>query len=272
MRTPLAVWFVCVYASVCIPPGVSSQQVTGQVLDPERVPISTAEIRFITEAGTVVLGMVSDRIGRFRANSIEAGHYWLMVRRIGYESTQIGPLALAEGDTVEVELVMAVDAIPLERITVTASARPWWEHLEPPALWEFWERKERSEKLGVGRFFTYEDLKPLGGSPAALAITDLAPFFFPESRSGVGTSFFIKGRTGCDPLVFLDGHMLRPIKVMKSGVEIIEPPVLDDYIPLSQIAAVEVYRGASDTPGEFSGFGSNCGAVAVWSLRGPPRR
>jgi hypothetical protein len=264
MRFPRALTMGLVLAFSCLPTGVVSQQVTGLVLDPERNPIPTAEIRFQAADGSVVLGMVAGSEGRFRTNVIEAGHYWIMVSRIGYEATQIGPLALSEGDSIEVELFMDVDAIPLEGITVTVSARPWWEHLESPGLWEFWERKEHFERLGSGNFYTYEDLKPFGGSPAALAITDLAPFFFPENKNGWGNSFFIKGRSGCDPLLFLDGHLLRGL----FG----EPPVLDDFIPLSLIAAVEVYRGASDVPGEFRGYGSNCGAIAVWSLRGPPRR
>ena len=69
----------------------------------------------------------------------------------------------------------------------------------------------------------------------------------------------------CFPSVFLDGHPLRGPPL---GAEISGPPILDNWIHLPQIAAVEVYRGASDTPAEFRNPGSNCGAVAVWSVRG----
>ena len=276
MRTPLAVFLLLAVAFYCLPTAAAAQRVTGRVLDPDRAPISTAEITFQTEGGVVVLGMVSDREGRFQTLGISAGRYWVMVKRIGYESTQMGPLALSESDSIEVELFMAVDAIPLEAITVTASARPWWEHLEPPALWEFWDRKEHFERLGSGRFYTHGDLKPLGGQAVALAIGDLAPFMFAEAHPRRLSSFRIKGTvtisadgSACYPPVYLDGHLLEG---MPLGGGRSEPAVIDDWISLSQIAAVEVYRGASDVPGEFRSFGANCGAVAIWSLRGPPRR
>jgi hypothetical protein len=272
MRSLFPRFLAFALAFISLPADVTSQQVTGQVLDPERTPISSAEIRFRTENGRVVLRTVSGSDGRFRAITIEAGRYWLLVDRLGYEAALVGPLALSEGDSIEVELFMAVDAIPLEPLTVTASRRPWWEHLEPPALWEFWERKQHFERLGSGNFYTYDDLKPLSGMPAALAIADLAPFFFPENKRGWGNSFFITGRSGCYPPIFLDGHQLTGSSKASGNSFAREPPLIDDWIHLSQIAGVEIYRGASDVPAEFRVLGSNCGAVAVWSLRGPPRR
>jgi hypothetical protein len=134
------------------------------------------------------------------------------------------------------------------------------------------------ETLGIGRFQTYQDLKPLQGSPVALAIIQLNPFLISRPHERRPNTFHIAGRLGCSPLVFLDGHRLRGegglVEEMR-GTRTLgnnpPGPIIDDYISLSQIAAVEVYRGASDVPGEFREPGSNCGAVVIWSRRGTVR-
>ena len=44
---------------------------------------------------------------------------------------------------------------------------------------------------------------------------------------------------------------------------------IDDFVSLSDVEAIEVYRGPSELPGEFHGMhsGGNCGAVVVWTKR-----
>ena len=76
MRSLFPRFRVLALAFISLPADATSQQVTGQVLDPERTPISAAEIRFRTENGRVVLRTVSGSEGRFRAGTIEAGRYW----------------------------------------------------------------------------------------------------------------------------------------------------------------------------------------------------
>ena len=72
----------------------------------------------------------------------------------------------------------------------------------------------------------------------------------------------------CDPLLFLVGHLLKGEKVFVESGWLEYPPILDDWIGSSLIAAVEIYRGGSDVPGEYRLPGSNCGVAAVWSQRG----
>lgn len=254
--------------------GALGQIVEGRVIDLDAVPISGASVAFRLESRELIARVASDDEGFFRIGSIDPGEYFVVVGRIGYQSTTT-PLSLREGDSISVELRMAVEAIPLEPIVVTASPRPRWEYTEPPALWEFWERKDYMGKLGIGRFQTYQDLKPLQGSPVALAIVQLNPFLISKSHERRPNSFHIAGRLGCSPLVFLDGHRLRGERELGGGTRMLgnnpPGPIIDDYISLSQIAAVEVYRGASDVPGEFREPGSNCGAVVIWSRRGTVR-
>lgn len=247
------------------------QTLDGRVIDPDEAPIPGAFIAFRLESRELVARVAADDEGYFRIRHLDPGAYFVVVERLGFRTTET-PLFLREGDSVTVELRMDVDAIPLEPIVVTASPRPRWEYTEPPALWEFWERKDYLQKLGIGEFHTYQDLKPLQGSQVSLAIIQLNPFLIPVPHEDRVNTFLIGGRTGCSPLIFLDGHQLRPDTGRTQGRSMLlgspPGPVVDDYISLSLIAAVEVYRGASDVPGEFRFPGANCGVVAIWSRRG----
>ena len=116
-----------------------------------------------------------------------------------------------------------------------------------------------------------------------MAVTQLMPFLYPVSDRDRPNFYHIQARMGCPPLIFLDGHPLGPRPTSGLGrrweskirspddLEPIVGPLIDDHVSLWEIAALEVYRGASDVPGEFSLDGSHCGVVAVWSKRGITR-
>lgn len=59
----------------------------------------------------------------------------------------------------------------------------------------------------------------------------------------------------CSPAYFLDGFPAGEIDAAN--------------LPLLDIAGVEIYRGPSETPGEFQNSESMCGAIAVWTYSGP---
>ncbi len=63
-------------------------------------------------------------------------------------------------------------------------------------------------------------------------------------------------RADCPPAVYLDG-------VYQSGLQ-------PDDIPREDLGAMELYRGATDTPVEFMHTtGRTCGAVVIWTPDGP---
>jgi hypothetical protein len=231
--------------------------------------------------------VVSDEAGRFTLGPIDAGTYGLVVERLGYQTTS-SALAMKEGETIGVELRLAVEAIPLDPIVVTVSPRPTWEYTEPPSLWEFWERREQLGKIGLGSFITEKDLKPFLGQKISYTVANLHPFLDAFPHSYRPSTVLIRGRSGCKPLIYVDGHLVSPRQPMEgfdpppSRVRGIRSQTLipdsigrgeesmDDFISASEIAAIEVYRGASDLPGEFhsGSYSSNCGAVVIWSRRG----
>lgn len=68
---------------------------------------------------------------------------------------------------------------------------------------------------------------------------------------------------GCLVRYFLDGIPLRMDLASMT---------IDDYAFPSQVAAIEVYRRASELPLEFAGSDSRCGVVAIWTRRGNERQ
>jgi hypothetical protein len=138
---------------------------------------------------------------------------------------------------------------------------------------------------GFGVFLTSTDLDARPGSSLAeilrsrvggLEITQ----FRQHQWAAVGT------RTAQIPCGFATGRKCNGIsnwpdhcymQVIVDGIRVYEhtadnsmPPVdLTSYLP-SDLAGVEVYRGAAETPLEFNATGAECGTVVLWTKKGPP--
>ncbi len=63
-------------------------------------------------------------------------------------------------------------------------------------------------------------------------------------------------RTACTPTFYVDG---RKMNLQTREVD------LDAIASTQDLAAVEVYRGISQTPPEFYGL---CGSIVIWTRRG----
>lgn len=63
-----------------------------------------------------------------------------------------------------------------------------------------------------------------------------------------------EGTEACLPAVFLNGNHYR-----------VAPQQGINEFNTASVAAIEVYRGASEVPGEFTGFNARCGAIAIWT-------
>lgn len=78
------------------------------------------------------------------------------------------------------------------------------------------------------------------------------------SLSGGGRSFDnVPDR--CYSQIFVNGQRLYAYQRPPSA-----PPTLDEF-DVTRIVALEFYRGAAETPTEFSGPSAACGTVAIWT-------
>jgi len=270
---------------------VSAQVVGGQVLLEGDTPLLGVQVNLLSPGGKLAEATETDEAGRFYFPGVTAGKYFLGVVGSECEDWQAGPLVLEEGDTVLMSLSVAENEVPDPPFMIVSSCRPWYEHLQPAGLWPFWERRAHYEALGSGTFYTSADLEPWLGNPLTLTLSALTPFLQAEPAPRDQTGFLLRGPRDRTPLVFIDGLRVRQ-GTEGSGYQkaFWEPGMgtdthrpdpaaefrrnltpIDHFISLSQVAGVEVYRGASDVPGEFrtEEFGTRCGAVVIWSYRGP---
>jgi hypothetical protein len=235
-----------------------AQIIRGRLLeDGSNKPISTAQITLLQEGQGGVSRVVTDTAGRFIIRAPGAGDYFLRGEHIAYQNA-LGPkLTLLAGDTIEVEFLMSAKAILLAPLVVTASARDWAERYAPPALIPFYQRRSMYGKAGLGRFVTREDFKDMDAMPVSLYLASTIPGVRVVSTGGASIiTLRSVVRGDCQPVFYLNGAKFSP------GAD-----ALDSLIRLADLEAMEVYRGAAEIPGEFTGSDAECGVIVFWTRR-----
>lgn len=259
----------------------ASQVLRGHVLnEADDQPIPGVYLELIGPDGEAVLSRLTDETGAFEFRAAETGYYRLRGTHLGFRETVSGFVNLRAGEEVDLEFRMAEEAILLDPITVTASPRPWYEHLKAPALWEYYERSEYLGPLGRGHFLGPEEIRNLQGMPVTMAVGTVPGMQAVAADNSA--RFHLVGRRGCDALFFLNGMQvrLRPPASRADTVDLVATPgpeplewFVDDFVTMTDVEAIEVYRGPSELPGEFHGHSGNahCGAVVVWTKRNVDR-
>jgi hypothetical protein len=135
---------------------------------------------------------------------------------------------------------------------------------------------ERRRKVGFGSFLDRDQLAawepiPLSTVLRSLRGTALVPrawmcgggFAAGSTRSAVRAPCVVM--PACFFAVYVDG-----IRVYDPDGTT-APPNVDDFLT-DQVEAIEVYRGAGETPIEYQGTGGACGALVIWTrVSGVPR-
>ena len=238
-------------------------RLVGRVRDARtRQAVAAAEISLTGRAEVVQ----SNRSGRFVLSGLPVGAHELSVRHLGYAPLSHS-VAVERGLTTDVEIGLSPNPLELEPLVATV-IRP--RHLETRG---FYERRQWAELNGAGTFFTVEDIERR--SPARIThmiaeapgvrLADCGIRGFGCQLYGTRISTGFSDRP-CKMNVFLDGSLViqGSDDRWRSGSG--DPPEsINDYVLPSEIAAVEVYRGASGLPAEFSGYDARCGAVAIWT-------
>ncbi|MFG1691427.1 carboxypeptidase regulatory-like domain-containing protein [Gemmatimonadota bacterium] len=206
----------------------AGQILRGQVVDEDRSPVSSAEVSLMSETGEVLRGVESDGEGNFRFEEVSSGSYLLRVVRLGYESMTTQPVLVEEGSTVEVELRVAVDAIPLEPLVVRQRSQT--RRLDP-LIQGFYERRE----TGIGHFIAREEIEERQAS----RLSDLL-------REVPGVWKF-----SCRPSIWLDGMLVRL--------------VLDEVASPHEVEGIEIYLHAGEIPARYNPTGSMCGVILIWT-------
>jgi len=110
-----------------LPSDLEGQTIRGKILDEiTGEPISNANVELLAGSkGDEVVGRaLTDAAGMFLLDAGAQGRFRLSAERIGYQKVIAPPVDIMAGDTLAVELRMAVDAIPLAPLTVVSDRPP----------------------------------------------------------------------------------------------------------------------------------------------------
>ncbi len=211
-------------------------------------PLAKVEIILTGNSRTVV----SDSVGDFRFDSLPSGLVRFLVRAAGYPITPL-VVALVPGEhmarTVELDSSSAAggSAQSLPRVSVAA----------PPAVDRRLVDFERRRVTGQGQYITREQIDAAGYANLQDAM-----------RSLRGVEVHCGGGSGCFIQMTRAPMQCKPEYIVDERVD----PYFGPTIPIKDIAALEIYTGASDVPGEFAGRSAGCGVIAIWTKSGPARK
>ena len=244
---------ICASSATLAPSSAVGQSIgnlKGVVSTPEKKPLSRARI---SVAGSDLVA-VSDTDGSFRITSLPAGAQTVEIKLLGYSNAAL-PVQIESGK--EAVLLVTLTSVPVELKTVKVTA----DTIILPEMRGFMERKGR----GSGTFLTREEIDRM----AARTFTDIlrrVPGMQLEARNGpFGATYTVEsarmqgvnGGRGCQVLYFVNGVSFA----MMGNLEI------NSFVRPDEVAAVEVYNGASQIPAQFNSTanGSRCGVVVIWT-------
>jgi hypothetical protein len=200
------------------------------------------------------LGALADSTGRFRIAGLPAGDHTIQVRRIGFASAR-GRIHLKAGASVDATFVLEDTVVQVEGIRVTVRRDPASAFGDKLARVGYFRRKER----GLGYFM----------DPARVAerlqqsretsdlLRNVPGVSVSRSVLGQATVRLSRGQSSCDPVLYVDGKQSPGLRV--------------DDLNREDVLALEVYRGASETPLSYSMQKSGCGVILIWTREGGGR-
>jgi len=237
---------------------LTSARVAAQELGILRGRVSTAEKRPLPQARITVLGTtfgtVADTDGKFRITALPVGPQTVEVRLLGYATASL-PVQIESARDAELQVILSTTPVSLETVKVSADT------IILPEMRGFMQRKGR----GAGTFLTRDEIDRMD----ARVFTDVlrrVPGMKLDPREGpFGQSTAVQstrteglnGGRGCPVQFFVNGI---PFAV-SNDLEI------NHYVAPNEVAAVEIYTGASQIPAEFnsSSLNAHCGVIVIWT-------
>ncbi len=218
--------------------GTSAQTVPtiviGTVRDTGGSPVPRASVSLSGVRG------LSDSTGQFLLDGLPAGPAKLSVRRLGFAPQDLSVL-LVDGRTHTLDVVLAMLPVDLPGVTTETNA------IERIRLSDFYRHRD----VGNGVFFNRKELEAKRAQRISDVLRRLPGVRIMSDRNG--RSQLRMARSNCAPDFWIDGQRAPFLNV--------------DDVPLTDLEAMEVYRGASGIPPEYNNRMGNpgCGAVVIWT-------
>jgi hypothetical protein len=283
----LRAWLLAALVTLAATANASAQHVRGQLIDVETGdPIPMGFLSLLASDSSVITTTTSDASGFWRLEVPGPGRYHIAAERLGYSYLVSDPVVVGAADELETIFHLRPAPVVLDPIEVRAAAvRRYLEYTG------FFER----QRGNFGHFVTPEAIERRQASRVTDLITAIPGVTRVYAAGGSvgpaqiqmrGSSLSQGGM--CRPRVFVDGMMYtrgdsRPVSLSEpQATEQAQDDIfermdqalsLDDIGHPSTIAAIEVYRSASQVPVQFGGTSVEtlCGVIVVWTHTGRMR-
>lgn len=208
-------------------------------------PVADAEVRLRpvdAAEGSRATVAVADAEGRFVAEDASPGRWIVEAGSLGY-ATVTDTVEVRDGRINHVTVRLPEAALEVEGLTVEVEARV--ERLDATG---FYQR----QRAGSGVFIDQDQVE----SRVALRASDLL-----MNRPGIQV-LDAPGQRGGGRQI-LSGGRGCPIAIYVDGARVFGD--LDDVVRPNDIAGLEVFRSPAELPTEYTGTGSQCGVLLVWT-------
>lgn len=216
------------------------------VVDSTKQPIGGAEVVI----PSLDRRTTTDSLGRFRLDGIAPGRRGLRVNRIGYAPLRTA-VEFSAGDTVELEIGISPSTEEMAAVEIV-EAQNSQRH-----LLEF----ERRRATGTGEYLTEEDIRRRSRGRLSEALRTLGGVSVLSTGNGVvlvGSRASGRATGTCYTAVMLDN-------VWVYDGDRTQTPFNVNSINPDDLAALEYYRGLSNTPVELQGIRNSCGVLVLWT-------
>src|SRR6266702_6688588 len=222
-------------------PHTDSSAIVGELAAQDtHEPIRRAQVSL---AGTA-LATTTDSAGRFTLTDLDAGIFMIEIRAVGYApGTWRASLKPHQVLTHHFEL----ERLPIELPEVVVKGKG------PLSVRRFADF-ERRRQSGMGAFLTQERIERANTA----SLVDVLATVRGVQQVCIANQCvakMVRSPAGCYPQYYLDGHE--------------SSTYFARLTPPQDVKGVEIYRGSSETPGEFQGSNSGCGVIAIWTKSAP---
>ncbi|MEP6622512.1 MAG: carboxypeptidase regulatory-like domain-containing protein [bacterium] len=222
--------------------------IDGIVSDTNLAPVRGAFVSIVNSRIRVGTGPN----GRFRINKVPPGQYLVVVKRGGFRPAS-SVVDVPAQDTVKISYTLTEDITMLAPVAITAKE-------SSIRMREF----ETRQKLGFGEFMNTAEIDKRNTVFATELFRRFGSINVSPSHSSANAEYYALSKR--------EGGTISlgacPFTVYLDRVPLPTPFNLDLLPTPKDIAAIEVYSGASTIPPEFNGFNHGCGVILVWTKEG----
>jgi hypothetical protein len=208
----------------------------------------------------------TDALGRYLLVDLPTGVRIALFRSVGYRPVRLR-IRLAKEDTVLAYARLVAEGVTLSPIEVTGRPPP------PRSVREGFEERRRN---GTGIFIDSAELRRSEHVRLAdvmrrnniQVVTIEDPRVKPQIRQ---IWVVANRRKGARNLAVGSRNAVCLMKIILDGMTAYDPereqmwPTDINTFSVSSLESVEVYRSSAETPMEFSGSGTDCGVVVLWT-------